>query len=526
MASLTTTTLPPASAWRETYRRFLSRLSGFRDLGDARGRAHCPLHNSEADLWLSVGTRGRLIVRCYPTSSGVPACRVDEVVRAVGLTMDHLFPLDQPPPEEVRCAGRGTENMIGGHAMRNGKDHGKAVVEGVFAYEDCTPDGQWFLAYEVVKKRFTDGSKTFTQRRPNPVFDSDRRPGPDNPEWCFDLAGKVRRVLYRMRELRAAMKEHSDRWVWVTEGELDVETALELGLVATSCSGGAMKWTEPWFKDEFRGHNVLLVPDEDPLMPPGGDARVSSDRWVSPGVEHVKQVARDILPVAKSVRVLRFPEPAAPGWDLTDWRRRQAGTVTEVRDRLRPLVDCAIPIRTVADLDRLVPRTFPGVPVPGGDRLGTAVDLLTGNVAVSPEVGVVSHQPGRNGTVGAIVSPNPVVVSPVPLTVSSPSPVPLVTTAVVATRSADVAVFRSAPPTLLPAVREVVEFLSSLEAVAEPPRSIAEWLGEVWLAAGQFQAGVNVLPNDPLRLRELAVQTAAVLLRGLDSVPEFVHKFD
>src|SRR5687767_9716487 len=78
--------------------------------------------------------------------------------------------------------------------------------------------------YQVV--RFEP--KDFRQRRP------DGRDG-----WIWDLEG-VPRVLYRLPEVLALEKGST---VWLVEGEKDVETLREHGLVATTNAQGA---NAPW----------------------------------------------------------------------------------------------------------------------------------------------------------------------------------------------------------------------------------------------------------------------------------------
>jgi len=65
---------------------------------------------------------------------------------------------------------------------------------------------------------------------------SQRRPDGDGG-WISNLDG-VARVLYRYPELLAA---NPDRWVYVVEGEKDVESLAKAGLLATTNPGGARR---------------------------------------------------------------------------------------------------------------------------------------------------------------------------------------------------------------------------------------------------------------------------------------------
>lgn len=116
--------------------------------------------------------------------------------------------------------------------------------------------------------------KRFRQRRP------DGKGG-----WTYSLDG-TRRVLYRLPELLAAP---ADSFVFVVEGEKDVEALRALGLVAACNPGGAGKWRAD-YNEHLRGRHVVVIPDAD-----------------QPGRRHADDIVRNLLPVAASVRRLELP---------------------------------------------------------------------------------------------------------------------------------------------------------------------------------------------------------------------------
>ncbi len=183
---------------------------------------------------------------------------------------------------------------------RCGTQHGRSTVMGEAAYETVAAydyrghDGA--LLFQVVRKRNPrTGAKTFLQRRPDTAAEHG---------WTWNLHG-VLRVLYRLPELLAADKE---RPVYVVEGEKDVDRLLGLGLAATTNPGGAGKWAKryaPWFK----GRTVVVIPDND-------------DETTTPpfaGQRHAHEVARSLLGVAASVRLLQLPGVLPGGGDVSDW---------------------------------------------------------------------------------------------------------------------------------------------------------------------------------------------------------------
>ena len=186
---------------------------------------------------------------------------------------------------ECRCGTR--------HGEPSSNGHGKIVK----TYDYVSPTGN--LVHQVLRYE----PKTFKQRHPDP----------DNPgQWIWSMKG-VERVLYRLPDLIQARL--AGEMVLVCEGEKDCDTAGDLGLVATTCAEGARKWQES-YNPEFRGCDVVLLPDLD-----------------AEGREHMNRVADQLLPVARSMKILELPG-LSHGGDLSDWVS-EGGT----REELQNLVE-------------------------------------------------------------------------------------------------------------------------------------------------------------------------------------------
>lgn len=133
---------------------------------------------------------------------------------------------------------------------------------------------------------------------------------------CPDLKGgwdwstkNVRRVLYRLIELIAA---DPALIVFVVEGEKDVERLRSFGFVATCNIGGAGKWRAE-YNEYFRGRIVVILVDKD-----------------EPGRAHAADVARNLLGIAASVKIVELPGLSAKGADVSDWLDN-GGTADELR---------------------------------------------------------------------------------------------------------------------------------------------------------------------------------------------------
>ncbi len=106
---------------------------------------------------------------------------------------------------------------------------------------------------------------------------------PDGAGGRIHHLGDVRRVLYRLPELLAADLAEP---VLIPEGEKDVDLLRSRGFVATCNAGGAGKWRDEYAR-WFRRRHVVILPDND-----------------QPGRRHANEVARSLLGVAASLKVV------------------------------------------------------------------------------------------------------------------------------------------------------------------------------------------------------------------------------
>jgi hypothetical protein len=93
------------------------------------------------------------------------------------------------------------------------------------------------------------------------------KPNGDKSFCFFDSDGKkglngARRVLYRVDQLRTALKH--GKTIYITEGEKDVDTLVNLGFIATSSDSGASRpWGEEYLSEFTAGSHVVICPDFD-----------------------------------------------------------------------------------------------------------------------------------------------------------------------------------------------------------------------------------------------------------------------
>jgi hypothetical protein len=174
-----------------------------------------------------------------------------------------------------------------------------------------------------------DGTPRYQVVRVEPKRFLQRRPGPGGT-WIWNLDG-VTPLLYRLPQLAAAPPGST---IYITEGEKDADRLAALGLITTTCSGGAGKWRAE-FTRWLSGHKAVVLVDND-------DA----------GRAHARAVARAIKPAAADVKILELPG-LPPKGDVSDWL--DAGGDQQ---SLEALV-MAAPATPSKDNRAAVPRRFP-----------------------------------------------------------------------------------------------------------------------------------------------------------------------
>lgn len=223
----------------------LSRLSRVQESG-GEWSAECPAHQDRQNsLCIGEADDGKVLLHCQA------GCETSDILTAAGLKWGNLFP------------------------KRHGNGQSRAVT--IYDYRDA--DGA--LVFQVC--RFAP--KDFRQRRPD-----------GNGGFVWNTKG-ISKPLYRLPELNKADPE---QMVYVVEGEKDCDRLHSHGLSATTCAGGAKKWSNR-YSSFFKGRHVCIAPDND-----------------EPGRQHAEQIAQSLYGKAASVRILDLPGLPEKG-DVSDW---------------------------------------------------------------------------------------------------------------------------------------------------------------------------------------------------------------
>lgn len=225
--------------------QILDRLENVKPTASGQWQARCPAHeDKKPSLSIGTGDDGRVLLKCHA------GCDIKDILAAIKLTERDLF--------------------------ARSKQTFKNIIESTYDYYDAKGNP----LYQVV--RFTD--KTFKQRHRS-----------KKGRWVNDIK-RVPRVLYRLPQLLAADPE---AWVFVVEGEKDVDSLVKQGLVATTNSGGGNNWKHLSDDSALHGRKVVIIPDKDDT-----------------GYQHADDVCHRI---GDKVQELRYLLLDGSGKDVTDW---------------------------------------------------------------------------------------------------------------------------------------------------------------------------------------------------------------
>ena len=206
----------------------MRRATGAKVMPDGSGRTHCPVCQTADTKNPALDFRddaGRLLVKCHKSD-----CDFVAIMRAVG--GDARVAQNSPPKTPPVVTGKRTDNAqkrVSRQSAQSGENR-RAVA----TYEYTDEDGN--VLY--VKERYEP--KDFRQYRPLPDGSKD-----------YTL-GDVRRVPYNLPAILRAP------FVYVVEGEKDVERMRSAGLTATS----SKDW-RPEFAAFLEGKRVAIIPDND-----------------------------------------------------------------------------------------------------------------------------------------------------------------------------------------------------------------------------------------------------------------------
>jgi 5S rRNA maturation endonuclease (ribonuclease M5) len=141
--------------------------------------------------------------------------------------------------------------------------------------------------------QLADGNLSYQALRYDPKYFSARRPD-GKGGWIDDVKG-LKRLPYHLPELLRA------DYVFIVEGEKDVDNLRKIGLTATCNTFGAGKWTAELAQYFNEHQHITIIPDND-----------------EPGRKHALQVADALHGKVASLKILEL-EGLSDKSDVSDW---------------------------------------------------------------------------------------------------------------------------------------------------------------------------------------------------------------
>ena len=225
----------------KTIDEFLTRFNKVKPNGKNSYQALCPAHEDKnPSLTITIKDK-KILLHCHA------GCTTEAILTSLNLTMADLF-LDDHHTHDAPSA-KPTQGI------------GKLVK--VYKYE--TADRK--PLFEVCRYE----PKTFRQRH---YVNG-------NPVWGL---ADIQPVIYRLPDVLTAMADGTT--IYIVEGEKDVDTLGEWGLIGTCNPMGAGKW-HPQYTEALTGANVVIIPDNDEA-----------------GRNHAKQVINALAGKAASIKIV------------------------------------------------------------------------------------------------------------------------------------------------------------------------------------------------------------------------------
>ncbi len=163
---------------------------------------------------------------------------------------------------------------------------------------------------------------------------------PQRPDGKWSLKG-VERVPYRLPELLQGVKDL--KLIILLEGEKDVDSAMAMGLIATTFVGGAGKWRDE-YSEYFRGVDVVSIPDND-----------------TAGLIGMTEIATKLHGTASRIRMLELPglgpRQEKHGKDFSDWAELEGNTKNTLEKIISELPEW-LPEKNENEFDELNEKHF------------------------------------------------------------------------------------------------------------------------------------------------------------------------
>jgi len=281
----------------------------------------CPSHDDKSPSLSITLENERILLYCHT------GCTIDDICTSLGIEKYDLFSSNDKtltnkvpiPLKLVKEQKRMKANInADSKVVFFSSKHNKNVTQSV-RYSYINADGK--TAYYVIRS----DPKDFR---------------PMTPDGHLSLEG-VERLPYRLPELLQGVKESKP--ILLLEGEKDVDSAMDMGLIATTFVGGAGKWRDE-YSEYFRGADVVLIPDND-----------------FPGLKGMTEIATKLQGTASRIRLFELPGMGPlqekHGKDFSDWSELEGNVKSTLEEIISDLPEW-LPEKSVNEFEELNEKHF------------------------------------------------------------------------------------------------------------------------------------------------------------------------
>lgn len=269
----------------------LTHFKNVKQIGSEQYQASCPAHADDKPSLSIKDTDDKFLLDCKA------GCSVDSVMESIGLSMKDLFKdndtngykqSQKPKSDNIRAIYKYID--LDGNVMFEKVRFKTGNTKGVFRHMDSNGKIIWSISkgtyYETYKGSGEYAGKKDTNKN-NDVIKIDK---------------DIERILYNLPALTKAIEEKET--VYICEGEKDVETLKDWGLVGTcNFDGGGKDKFKKRYSKFFLNSDVVVIPDCDKA-----------------GEDHQQTIKSNLFDYVKSMKVLELPNvKGKKGFDLTDY---------------------------------------------------------------------------------------------------------------------------------------------------------------------------------------------------------------
>jgi len=306
---------------RQVFNHIISRTRA-KSMGTAGSFSGLCLSHDDNSASMSITMENdRILLYCHT------GCTIDDICTSLGIEKYDLFSSNDKtltnkvpiPLKLVKEQKRMKANInADSKVVFFSSKHNKNVTESV-RYSYINADGK--TAYYVIRS----DPKDFR---------------PMTPDGHLSLEG-VERLPYRLPELLQGVKESKP--ILLLEGEKDVDSAMDMGLIATTFVGGAGKWRDE-YSEYFRGADVVLIPDND-----------------FPGLKGMTEIATKLQGTASRIRLFELPGMGPlqekHGKDFSDWAELEGNVKNTLEEIISDLPEW-LPEKSVNEFEELNNKHF------------------------------------------------------------------------------------------------------------------------------------------------------------------------